>query len=83
MIMEAKEENSKERIALVSKLQGKSRRDHPKPTFNFFFFAASVWRLNKGKSNCLEKRKLIDIVDKCTCSAVLLLCNKLGKVHEI
>ena len=35
------------------------------------------------KSKFLEKRKSIDIVDRLTCSAVVLVCNKLGKVHEI
>ena len=35
------------------------------------------------KSKFLEKRKSIDIVDRLTCSAVMLVCNKLGKDHEI
>ena len=75
MIMGAKGENSKERIALGSKLQGKSLRDHGEPTC-FFFFAGSIWKWKNSKSKFLEKRKLIDIVDRFTYSAVVLKFNK-------
>ena len=78
--------SSVERIALAIKLQGKSPRDDREQNYNFFtffFFAVLIWKWKLLPSKFLEKRKSIDIVDRLTCSAVVLVCNTLGKDHEI
>ena len=82
MIMGAKGENRKERIALGSKLQGKSLRDHLEPTFFFYyflFFAGSIWKWKNNKSKFLEKIKFFDILDRFTYLAVVLKLNTTRK----